>query len=218
MLRICTLAITLYAALTLGAIAASTAFAEETEFLESGGAVVAGALVDIEGELLLADHKGGVFGEEVMMLCSGESLGDTLSSTDGDITAVYALGASDPEGAGKVSCTLQAGICSTPVLTATNLPWLHELMLEGTTPFVLMLSGGSGSPGDSVECSSIAEDTCSGEGGSLAVKNEANGTVDMTFKETIFNCTRGGLESGLMEGLVLVLSVTAGLSIEVMGS
>jgi len=212
----------LVAVFAFGAIATTAAFAEETEYLESGGPVTVGALIDSEGELLLADHKGGVFGEEVMVLCSGENLGEVLSSTDVDITAIWELGLSDPEGAGPVKCTVQAGICSNAVATPVNLPWLAELMLEGALidPLLTSSTGAVGTnPGWTVECSGVAEDTCTGEA-LLDVKNEPNGTIDFEFLEAnaIANCSRGGTGSGLVEGLVLVLSVTAGLSIEVMGS
>jgi len=84
----------------------------------------------------------------------------------------------------------------------------------------LMISGGAGEPSWSIECSGVVEDTCAGEaaGTTLEVKNEVNGTVDMFFNEQTGSCARGGAKSALINGLVIILNVTTGLSVEVMGS
>jgi hypothetical protein len=223
MRKIHVLALALVAVFAFGAIGATAAFAEttETEYLISGQPVVAGELVDDEGELLLTDHKGGIFGEEVMVLCSGLSLGEVLSAVDIDVTTIYALGTSDPEtlGSAAIPCTAQTGICSEPVAKAINLDWLAELMLVGTVPEVLLTpETGMNGPGWSIECSKIAEDSCTSPEALVEVKNETNGTVDAFFNEETGTCTRGGAGSALVEGLIIFLSVTAGLPLEIMGS
>lgn len=218
MKKIRVLMLALFALFTFSAVVATSAFGEETELLASGIAAKAGELFKGEGELLLADHKGGIFGEEVTLLFSWEELWEYIGGGLWRLIAAFPLGGTDMEGVFQpIPATRQAGICSEPVVTAVHEPWLEELVLEGTTPRVLLSSGGSGTPGWNVECSKVAEDTCTGEA-LLEVKNETGGTVDESFNEPAISCTRGGAGSGLVSGLFLLKSVETGLSLEVMGS
>lgn len=216
------LALALFAVLAFGSVIATSAFAEEaeeSELLISGAVAVAGQLLDAEGELLLEDTKGGIFGEAVKILCSFLTLAEVLTSTDIDITTIYALGAADPEtlGSAKIPCTTQAGICSEPTASAVHLNWLVEIKPEGTTPSLLYSEGEGGNPGWAVECNKVAEDECTGKT-AVEFKNETNGTIDTEFNAATLtpeNCTRGGTGAGLIEGLVVFLSVEAGLSLQI---
>ncbi|HEX5308284.1 MAG TPA: hypothetical protein VFW38_04315 [Solirubrobacteraceae bacterium] len=190
---------------------------EETAYLTSGNSITVGELFELEGEVLLADHKGGIFGEEVSLLCSSKALAEALSPTDIDITSVYGLEQSDREKARTFNCTNQTGLCSEPAITAKNLPWLLELVLEGSEVKSLLRSGGTGTPGWTVLCESkitTTTDTCTSEP-AAETTNEVSGTIDELFNEQTGNCTNGGTGSARTNGL-LTLKQKAGLSIEAM--
>jgi len=223
MRKIQVLVLALFAVFAFGAIAATAALAEEaTQLLISGNPATLGQLLLSTGELLLADHKGGLFGEEVMLLCSGENLAEVLTATDIDITSIFPLGGKDEEKGSAVTCALQTGTCegSSGIATPVHIPWLVELMLTGSPALVvsLLLSGGTGNPGWTVTCAFKVEDECSASETEVEVKNETGGTVVATFKETAGTCTRGGAGQGLVEGSITFSGEETSLIVEVMGS
>lgn len=209
-----------FTVLILSLVPALSAHAAPAEFLSGGAAAKAGESILLEGELLLEDMKGGIFGEGVDFLCSLLALGEILTAKDLDIISVYPLGGTDPgTGATEIKCETMAGACNEPDATAVNLPWLMEpLELESKFRGTLV-STGAGAPGWLGTCEKVLAGAteCTGEAATVHLEN-VESMIDDNF-ENVFNsnaydCTRGGLKEGLVEGIVL-METTNGLAFSV---
>jgi hypothetical protein len=162
--------------------------------------------------------KGGLFGEGVDLLCSGNVLAEFASATDLNIITIYALGATDPNtlGSATVGCEVHSGSCGTAKATAIHLDWLVQLELAPTA-VTNLASGEGGEPGWNVECSLKIEDECVGKT-IVESKNLSTGEVESVFNEateTPANCSRGGAKEGLVNGAVKFIG-EGGLSLEIM--
>ena len=114
-------------------------------------------------------------------------------------------------------CEENKGVIVRPI----NLPWATRLVERAGPPFEVRdtfesggkKENGNGEPGWSVECTISAvmkiADTCERSGyTSTAIGNRAEGTVEESFdertrEETMFKCTAGGAEAGLVHGKIL---------------
>jgi hypothetical protein len=222
------LGVALVAVFAFGVLTAASASATVTfllaEWLWNSGPVTAELLVDVEGELLLEDKALGTD-----ILCSGVLDGWvnangadliteilTLSGVEVDVPLVANL---------ALSCTNQAG-CENPLLWADNLPWktLLELMEDpaGTNFFVILIfsEGANVGPGWDIECMGIipTSELCEfPEGAVVQATNEVT-NVNAEFTEAftelagfkLANCSIGGAEKDVVEGLVIILDTEGG--------
>jgi hypothetical protein len=209
----------LLVAFAFSAFAAATASAELVfllaEWLLNGVAVVLD-LVETEGELLLIDLKG-FLGAEVMILCSGMSVGFIEPNGLGLVTEILTLSGdtvdSVPLGPLALTCENQVN-CPQPLLWAVHLPWLGELELmeEGTsTSFVVLgLEGGNGAPGWYIQCMGIVGEPVDECTAAESVFEVVNGAPTPTGLDSdaiteraglkLGSCTLGGPESAILEG------------------
>jgi len=217
MKKIQILGLALCAVFAFSAVVAASAFAEH-EYLIKGEVLKAGnlnkATVTSVGELLLEDMKGGLFGEGVDLLCSGENLGEFLAANDFEVISIFPLGGTDPgTGAISVKCETMAGVCGEPEAKAVDLPWLVEVVLVGTASRGLLQTGGAGEPGWNVTCNKIVEDACTGTT-STSLTNTATGvTAAFEAASEAGSCTRGGAKEGLVEGTITFTSSEGVLAI-----
>ncbi|HEX5309666.1 MAG TPA: hypothetical protein VFW38_11365 [Solirubrobacteraceae bacterium] len=202
--------LTLVAVFAMGALYASSAFAAESRWLVDGAIPTAAHQVDSEssGPISLTDAKGGIFGEEVQVLCEGTDLGtvgpgpaDTLES----ITVV--------------KCVTDKGICGEPNAEPINLPWTTSIELIGAVFYDdITTTVGNKNVGYRVICNKAVEDTCELALGRALLENSGN-NVNAVFNSADANqpkgtCTRGGAGAGLVDGIDIILSET-GLTIAV---
>jgi hypothetical protein len=193
------------------------------EWLWNGSAVLSELLVDSEGELLLEDTKLATD-----ILCSGILDGWVNVNGEDLITAVLNLGGVEigtPLTGEALACVNVKG-CENPLVWADNLPWptlLELIELDNATvewSFVILLFGTGGGPGWDVECMSIipTSELCEATaGGVVGATNEAT-NVDGEFSEALTeliglklaDCTVGGPETGIVEGLGIILDTEGG--------
>jgi hypothetical protein len=217
-------AVVLLAMSALGALTAASASAVTfllAEWLWNGNPVTSELLVDVEGELLLEDTKLATD-----VLCSGILDGWVGVNGEDLITAVLNLNGIEigaPLTGTALECINEKG-CENPLVWPDNLPWptLLELMEDTEIFFVILMFGSSApvGPGWDVECMSIipTSELCEAPAGA-AVKatNEAT-NVDGEFSEVftelagfkLANCTVGGTETGIVEGLGIILDTEGG--------
>jgi hypothetical protein len=194
MKKIHIIGLALVAMFAFSAIAASAAVASP-EWLIDGNPVAAKTAVLSEGELLLCDDKGGVFGEKVCIHCSGKDKGTVGPGKSDEVTEVTDLAGNKD----ITSCTNDEGCGTAKLVEAENLPWPTEL-----TSLTTDLVGAAGKqPGYSVECEAFGAkitDLCEGHA-TVKVSNVAGG-VNVVFEPNVepATCTRGGAEQGLIEG------------------
>ncbi|MGC2374857.1 MAG: hypothetical protein WA484_13375 [Solirubrobacteraceae bacterium] len=118
-----------------------------------------------------------------------------------------------------LECTNETS-CPTPLVWAVHLPWLTELELmedpAGTNFFVVLIleDESAGRPGWYVQCMGTIgepEDECTLPEGIFELMNEATtptGLFSEAFVELaglkLGNCSRGGNETGIVEGEDLI--------------
>lgn len=162
--------------------------------------------VDSAGTLELEDMNAPF---KPVLICKGENEGTVGPGAVDLITKIN-----------KISCT--STFCSSPEAKPVNLPWKTELLPVGATIRDDILEDPElkpGLPGWEAICSGV-KDICTTGAGSTLMKNEVSGTlglVDALFEANsgTANCTVGGANQGLVNGLLLILSTTAGLGIGV---
>ena len=214
----------LFAAFAFSAVAASSAFAEDTQWLWEGNNITSELAVDTAGELLLEDMGASV---KIDILCSGlfggvvggllgiaDPLLDEVNDVEdlvGHLTSVTQTEPLDCEA--ETSCAEKLAL-----VTPVNLPWKTELLLEthgGVSEFIDDFTSDNGvagaKPGYKVDCTVLGvllEDTCTGEPKAL-LENETGGVLG-TFDENgeinpPGDCT---LSEGLHEGLIVGTGLT----------
>jgi hypothetical protein len=198
MKKIHIIGLALVAMFAFSAIAASAAFASP-EWLIDGNPVAAKTAVLSEGELLLCDDKGGVFGEKVCIHCSGKDKGTVGPGKADEVTEVTDLAGN----ADITSCTNDEGCGTAKLVEAENLPWPTELT-SLTNDLVGDPNAAGKQPGYLVECEVFGAkitDLCEGHA-DVKVSN-LEGGVDVLFEPNVdpATCTRGGAGQGLIEGL-----------------
>lgn len=192
------------------AFAASSASAHE--WLVNGAAVPAGGVtVDSEGTLLLEDMSG--LAKEAAVVCLGTGLGLVLPAGKDEQNSIT-VG----------TCRVEKPCATFEKAAAVNLPWTTELLepVAGGGHTDAILTGTGGNPGWLVECNEggiigKVDDTCTTTKGEPLANNE-NGNVDIEFmangpKSEFANCTIGGAEVGLVEGLVTLEALQNGAKV-----
>jgi len=216
----------LFAVFASSAVAATSAFAVH-EWLLEGVAIPIGQkdLVDSEtGELLLEDTKGGITGGKVDILCSGlnegwvfnmEPPGPNGPGLD-EVTEVLNLAMTSSN---ITDCVNDEGCVGAILVEAVNLPWETELLLNAAGQFRDLVGPGAGGtqPGWTATCSGVP-DTCTGHTNVLIENNVAEKDVEALFESAGENtefatCTRGGANTGLVEGTVLILTEVGTLAV-----
>jgi hypothetical protein len=207
--------------LVLGALSAESASAVTfllALWLANGVAVTTALNVEGEGEGLLEDTKGGLFGEAVSILCS--SLGDGTVDPEslGVISEVLTLSgvavSTTPLSGEGLKCTNVAS-CSEPRVWPIGLPYDLEVELveDGTEIFFAVLilpHAGSTNIGWLTQCKGIIgepEDECTqteGAGqltleGATLLASASSAFLELIGQSLPANCTRGGTGSGLVE-------------------
>ena len=219
----------LFAAFIFSAVAVSSAFAEDTQWLWEGAKITSELAVDTAGELLVEDTKASV---KIDILCSGlfgGVVGGLLGTADpllgeindvedlvGHLTSATVTNALDCEA--ETSCAEKLAL-----VTPVNLPWKTELLLEthgGVSEFIADFTSDNGvagaKPGYTVDCTVLGvlvEDTCTAEPKGL-LENETGGVL-ATFDESEEinppgSCTLGGEKSNLVIGTSLTTHTGGG--------
>lgn len=222
MLRIQMMGLAIVAALTMGAVAAVTASAEEFlhQWLISGHLLAAPVRVHLSELLLLEDSKATGGAAEIH--CHRYGTG-TVGPHGLDLTESITL---ELLGTKKlVSCSFdKVGACKSgtePVVEAIHLPWRTQLVLNSSGRVRdLPLAHGNGRPGWAVTCTNIlggkTTDTCEeeeGRPGSVSMRNiptAAMGVEETFDSETrLLGCSIGGKEAGRVSGTGLIESPSA---------
>lgn len=216
MKKIQILGLALVAVFAFSAVAAASAFAEN-EWLLNGAAVTSKIPVLSEAiELKLADMKGGLFLEEISVLCSGLDLGTVGPKGEDEVTEILNLAGTEK----TIKCPASSG-CGEAEATveALNLPWKTKIILKGTEFRDEVGPGTGGGPGYKVTCALGITDSCTSptaELSSTKLTNETGG-VDSLFEaiseEKPATCTRGGAKEGLVKGLDTIISDSGTLSV-----
>lgn len=203
-------------------VAASASAAPATllaEWLWNGSAVSSELLVDMEGELLLEDTKLAT-----IILCSGILDGWANVNGEGLITAVLSLGGVEvgtPLTGTALECVNVKG-CENPLLWPDGLPWtmlLELIELDNATvewSFAVLTAALAGWD---IECMSIipTSELCEAPESVVGVTNETT-NVDMESSDAftelaglkLGNCTVGGNETAILEGLGILLDTEGG--------
>jgi hypothetical protein len=212
----------LLAVCAFGALLASSAFAV-TQWLLNGNTLAAPIPVLSVGEELFADMKGGLFGEEIDILCSFEELGTVGPGAEDLISSIFPLGGKD-EGIEPMLCETMTGICPKPELTLANFNIMTLLILVGSEfrdEFGPGLSeaGEEEGPGYTTHCEGVT-DTCRSPLGGLPttkITNPAENDVVSEFEvlseEKPGTCVRGGAGQALVNGSDLTFSDEGVLSV-----
>jgi hypothetical protein len=198
----------LFAVFAFSAVAASTAFAEETaQWLINGLPILLGESYNVDGlpeaspenTILLEDM--GAPGTPDILCEVAKTLGWIFANGEGLGTTGECINAVE-DGAGN---TCRAPITVAPV----NLPWLGQLVEVGTVFEGNVTSGTGGAPGWTLKCLDVLgiehTDTCTSTEGKAELENLADGLV-LGFAKLVpavkeqANCTTGGNEQGLGEG------------------
>jgi hypothetical protein len=174
------------------------------KWLFNGAAITEATPVDSEGELLLCDNKGGLFGEQVCIHCPVLGKGTVGPESKDKITEITNL-----EGTSKniTNCTNDTG-CPSPILAeALHLPWAAEAFESGTESRDLIGPGTGGEPDWLIECFGVA-DECLGFTDAKLENKEAEKDVLATFQPAVepATCSRGGTGQGTAEGTYLIFS------------
>ncbi|HEX5309663.1 MAG TPA: hypothetical protein VFW38_11350 [Solirubrobacteraceae bacterium] len=194
----------------MGVLYASSAFAAESRWLVDGAIPTAAHQVDSEtsGPISFADEKGGIFGEEVQMLCEGTDLG-TVGPGAADTLETITI----------TKCVTDKGICGEPLMEPLNLPWTTSIELIGGVFYDdITTAVGNKNVGYRVICNKNAEDTCEFALGRALLENSGN-NVNSVFNSADANqpkgtCVRGGAGAGLINGTDIILSET-GLTVAI---
>ncbi|MFZ2114911.1 MAG: hypothetical protein WAU77_14405 [Solirubrobacteraceae bacterium] len=201
-----------------------------TEWLVAGSEITAELNVEAAGELLMEDTKTLLGASDI--LCSG--LLDGTIGPDGlgvvsEVLTLAKMAVSSTVLSGTALTCEEHSVCAEPLLWAVNLPWNTLLELAETdlgTIFVdLILAGGKGNPGYYLECMGLSglTDECKAEGASETGEGvfeavNVTGGVEATFSEAITEllalklgeCTRGGKETGVVEGSGNIIKLASG--------
>jgi hypothetical protein len=200
------------AVLVVSACAISPALAVESTWLVDGAVPTATQEVDSEwdsAKLSIVDLKGGIFGEEVVILCPGNDLG-TIGPGKADSLTSFTI----------TSCELMVSVCPEPLVEVINLPWTSSIVLIGGTFYDDITStAGTKMVGYNVLCNNIVEDTCEVALVQPQLVSNFNGQVEAVFNsadanQPRANCSRGGTGAGLISGTDLILS-EVGLSVAI---
>jgi hypothetical protein len=192
------LAIALFAALALSAVASSAAFAEVTQWLDNGAAITTAKEADSEAaDVILKDSGTG--GE---VLCEGVTDKGTVGPGGADsVTSVTFTTA---------KCKGLAIISTVDNVTALNLPWTTQI----SGGLDLISAGTGGEPGyliEGVTLLGLVDDSCTTNKGTTELANVTGG-VNAIFPAVPAaaekaNCSIGGKEKGEVFGTDLNLLV-----------
>ncbi|MFZ1153327.1 MAG: hypothetical protein WAN93_00320 [Solirubrobacteraceae bacterium] len=196
--------LSLVAVLAGSAFAVSSAFALESTWLVSGAKSTTAVNVDSEGEILLEDMKGGIFGESIDVLCKVLGLG-----TGGQPSSITSITLEE--------CETMSGVCPSPIATALNLPWNIKIELIGTA-FYNGITAAAGEVGYNFSCSGFVDTCATPLGRALDKENSAGGAVLVEFNTEDVNqpsgsCTKGGIQEALVQGTQTVLVEETGLAV-----
>jgi hypothetical protein len=199
------LGLALFAVFAFSAIMSAAAFAE-SEWLLNGAPITAATEVLSEGELSLCDDKGGLFGEDVCVKCSGLDKG-TVGPGKADVTQEVTGLAGEKD---ITNCTNELN-CPSPILVeAENLPWTTEIVLNGTE-FRDLIGTAAKQPGYLVSCAGVV-DLCEGHA-TVTLTNEPGGVLATFANLEVATCTRGGAGQGLVTGTSLIFDHVGELSV-----
>jgi hypothetical protein len=194
----------LAAVLAVSAFAASSAFALESTWLVAAAKPTTEVKTDSASTaagFALTDAKGGIFGEEVEVLCTGTDEG-TVGPGKADLLTKVTV----------TKCETMKGICGEANAEAINLPWTTSIELIGSAFYDdITTTVGSKEVGYNVICSKIVEDKCEVALARALLENGTGGTVNAIFNSSDANqpkanCSRGGTEAGLVNGTDVLLA------------
>jgi hypothetical protein len=206
-----------FAALALGAVVASSAFAED-QWLINGAAVTGSQSVTTEGKLLF--RLLPVVGGNIHVVCNGKGTGTVTTKGLGTVTSVTDLSGKSPGNCEILHSEL--GICSGSLLVlvkAINLPWHTQLLLltDGTLLVNDFLLETGKTPGFESECTGAfgekVKETCEGGSTSDDLTNNTGGVFGKFLNLLSDKCGISGNVSHLDgEGEVKALSGTLSVS------
>ncbi len=164
--------------------------------------------VELKGTLTLIDTKSPV--GETKIRCSGISLGSISSEPTGTITSVTVSSCEGTKTCEKTGAEAKA----------VDLPWKTELEETESKVLIRLLADGNGEPGWKAKCKVAgvgSEDECKSEAGkpelllAETTRTGAEQLVLATFeKKRKAECTKGGAESGEVEGSLAILRESGG--------
>jgi hypothetical protein len=216
------LGLAVFALLAFSVIAAtSSAFALESVWLVGGHRAEVKTLVlsetigingDNTGVILLEDSKVPLAGK-VDILCSGIDEGWVGPGSLDEVTLITSLSGSETTEK-WIACTRSEGCEADPTppeARAVGLPWVTELLLEGT----IFLDDIVGKAGEEAgwevrKClvfGTETSDKCVSNASSADIDNTTEGDVIALFSPTFTTnalCTVGGAGSGIVEGEILI--------------
>jgi hypothetical protein len=190
------------AVLAVGMFVVSAAFAFESTWLDKGATVSKAILVHSEttsSRVSFADPKGGLFGEEVEVLCNGSGEGTIGPGKAGTLTKFTVVG-----------CETMKGICGEPDVELINTPWTNSIELIGASFYNdLTTTVGTKMVGYNVVCNKIVEDKCEVALARALLENVAGGDVNNLFNSADSNqpkfvCSRSG-NGGLLNGIIVAV-------------
>lgn len=230
MKRIYVVGLGLLAIFAFSATAATSAFAA-SKFLLNGAEISSEITAEIESNanlLLLEDMKATgtpnllCSGWLVIDIKPGGTTGMILEVLMLNLEALLANGTAGKPGV-RVECEDMKKTCSgEPSVTAVNLPWPVELVLEGATFVTLILNkSGTEEPGYATDCTVLGilvEDTCKGETGAIMTNGTENNVLaefsetNETITKPVF-CSVSKETSGLLAGVGSMTSSAGALSV-----
>lgn len=186
------------------------------EWLAVGEPIVVAKAADAEGELLLEDNKA--LGVKVDVICSLVLKGTVGADGEGEFSTLTNLAGEEISKEvllGRALACLNVENCASPKVWAEEGPWktLAELMVDGTTNFFDNLVVGEAWHLECTILGTKATDLCKTAETAVELDDEAMGLVDAIYNDTfqslaglkLGTCTLGGVESGVVEGLLSML-------------
>jgi hypothetical protein len=203
----------LASSLILWALSPGSSFALESTWLVDNAVLMAGEEIEAKTSatpITFADIKGGIFSEEVELLCNSTYKG-TIGPGKADRTTEVLF----------KECETKKGLCGEPEAAPVNLPWLTNIELIGNEYYDdVITTQGTKNVGYKIICDKVTEDTCELPLTRPLLYNTVFNEIGVEYdsnnvNQPKFNCTRGGASTGRVNGIYFIPSTKSGLAVAV---